>query len=484
MADNYRTPGVYIEEVPHLPPSIASVETAVPAFIGYTQFAKNKLDKDLLHVPWQIESMLEYQQYFGFAQPEPGITVTIDESQTPIAVTATVDETARSQFLMYYSLESFFLNGGSLCYIVSVGDYTNGINLTDLNEKADGTGGLDVIKQVIDITLIVFPDAMNLTGADAAANYYSLHETAMLQCSILKNRFTVMDMFRASNNWKQDKILLRGSGTSPANLSGTIDTLKYGAVYFPRIKTNIQFSIMDPNTGLDIESLVKISLNGTAMTLDKLKTANNKYYNLAKNAYQNNLEMLLPASSAMVGIYALVDNARGVWKAPANLSIIGAIDLEEKITDLDQDDLNVDTTNGLSINAIRSFPRGAAIVWGARTLAGNDNEWRYISVRRLFIMLEQSIRNASEQFVFEPNDENTWVRVKSMIEIYLTEQWKAGALMGTSTKQAFYVHIGLGQTMSEVDVWEGRMIIEIGIAPVRPAEFIILRFIQKMLDES
>jgi phage tail sheath protein FI len=194
--------------------------------------------------------------------------------------------------------------------------------------------------------------------------------------------------------------------------------------------------------------------------------------------------MLLPASSAMVGVYALVDNARGVWKAPANINIANAIDLEEKISDYDQQDLNVDQLNGLSINVIRSLPRGAALVWGARTLAGNDNEWRYISVRRLFIMIEQSIRNASEQFVFEPNDENTWVRIKAMIEIYLTELWKAGALMGTSTKQAYYVHIGLGQTMTEADIWAGKLIIEIGIAAVRPAEFIILRFIQKMLDES
>jgi uncharacterized protein len=489
MADNYKTPGVYIEEVPHLPPSIASVDTAVPAFIGYTQFAKRKNDKDLLLVPWQIESMLEYQQYFGYAQPETGITVTINDTQNPIVTTASAEESKRSKYLMYYSLESFFLNGGSLCYIVSVGDYSGGgiINATDLGvNETTGKGGLDVIKQIGEITLIVFPDAINMSGADAASNYYNLHMLAMQQCADLKSRFTVMDMFRTGTDWKQDKILLRGSGdANPAKLSGTTDTLKYGAVYFPRLLTNIPFSILDPVTLTDNESLINVSINGAAaQTLDKLKTTQNQYYNLAKNAYQNNLEMLLPASSAMVGIYTQVDNARGVWKAPANLSVLGAIDLEEKISDFDQQDLNVDSVNGLSINVIRSFPRGAAIVWGARTLAGNDNEWRYISVRRLFIMIEQSVRNASEQFVFEPNDENTWVRIKSMIGIYLTELWKAGALMGTSTKEAYYVHIGLGQTMSEEDIWAGKLIIEIGIAAVRPAEFIILRFIQKMLNES
>jgi phage tail sheath protein FI len=187
----------------------------------------------------------------------------------------------------------------------------------------------------------------------------------------------------------------------------------------------------------------------------------------------------------MAGIYAQVDSSRGVWKAPANVNISNAISPEVLITDKEQEGLNVDTTAGKSINAIRSFPgRGPAIVWGARTLAGNDNEWRYVSVRRFFIMVEQSVKNAVDQFVFEPNDENTWVRVKSMIQNYLTQQWKAGALMGASTKEAFFVHVGLGQTMTEVDIWEGRLIVEIGLAAVRPAEFIILRFMHKMLSES
>jgi Phage tail sheath protein FI len=145
----------------------------------------------------------------------------------------------------------------------------------------------------------------------------------------------------------------------------------------------------------------------------------------------------------------------------------------------------VDALAGKSINVIRSFTgRGPAIVWGARTLAGNDNEWRYISVRRFFNMVEESTKNATEQFVFEPNDINTWVRVKSMISNYLTQQWKAGALQGASTKEAFFVHVGLDETMTYQDILEGRMIVEIGMAVVRPAEFIILRFMHKMLSES
>jgi phage tail sheath protein FI len=195
--------------------------------------------------------------------------------------------------------------------------------------------------------------------------------------------------------------------------------------------------------------------------------------------------MLLPASSGIMGIYATVDNLRGVWKAPANVNIANAIAPEYMITNRDQQNLNVDVVAGKSINVVRYFEgRGPALVWGARTLAGNSNEWRYIPVRRFFIMVEESTKNATEEFVFEPNDPNTWVRVKSMITNYLIQLWRAGALLGTTEREAFYVHVGLGETMTEQDIFEGRMIVEIGLAAIRPAEFIILRFMHKMQSET
>jgi phage tail sheath protein FI len=136
----------------------------------------------------------------------------------------------------------------------------------------------------------------------------------------------------------------------------------------------------------------------------------------------------------------------------------------------------VDTTAGKSINAIRAFTGKGTLVWGARTLAGNDNEWRYVSVRRFFNMVEESVKKASGQFVFEPNDANTWVKVRAMIENFLTLQWRAGALAGIKAEHAFFVRVGLNQTMTAEDVLAGFMIVEIGMAVVRPAEFIILRF--------
>ena len=185
-------------------------------------------------------------------------------------------------------------------------------------------------------------------------------------------------------------------------------------------------------------------------------------------------------SAAMAGIYARVDRERGVWKAPANVGVMAVLGPVTKITDDDQDRLNVDATAGKSINAIRAFTGKGTLVWGARTLAGNDNEWRYVPVRRLFITIEESARKASAFAVFEPNDQSTWLKVKAMIESYLYGLWEAGALAGAKPESAYFVHVGLGTTMTPQDVLEGRMIVEIGVAAVRPAEFIILRFSHKL----
>jgi phage tail sheath protein FI len=191
---------------------------------------------------------------------------------------------------------------------------------------------------------------------------------------------------------------------------------------------------------------------------------------------------VLPPSGAIAGVYAATDRDRGVWKAPANVSLNSVIAPAVKISHEEQESYNVDVNAGKSINIIRSFIGKGILVWGARTLAGNDNEWRYISVRRFFNFAEESIKKATEHFVFEPNDANTWVRVQAMIENFLTVLWRQGALQGIKPEHAFYVAVGLGKTMTPLDILEGRMIIEIGLAVVRPAEFIILKFSHKMAE--
>ena len=220
-------------------------------------------------------------------------------------------------------------------------------------------------------------------------------------------------------------------------------------------------------------------LNGR--TLKSIENIYSQVYNEIKTEI-GALPVELPPSSTMAGIYARVDSDRGVWKAPANVGTNYVLEPSLQISSDEQRDLNVDAVAGKSINAIRTFVGKGNLVWGARTLAGNDNEWRYVSVRRFFNMAEESIKKATEQFVFEPNDKNTWVRVKAMIDNFLTQQWRVGALAGPTPDKAFYVSVGLGETMTAQDILEGNMIIEIGMAVVRPAEFIILKFSHKMQE--
>lgn len=185
----------------------------------------------------------------------------------------------------------------------------------------------------------------------------------------------------------------------------------------------------------------------------------------------------VPPSGAIAGIYAQTDGTRGVWKSPANVSINGIIGLTRDINDFDQEPMNIHET-GKSINAIRKFTGKGFLVWGARTLDGNSNDWRYVNVRRLANMIEESVKKACMRYVFEPNVSQTWVNVKGMIENYLTSIWNDGALAGAKPEHAFFVAVGINQTMTAQDILEGRMIVKVGYAPSRPAEFIILEFKQ------
>jgi uncharacterized protein len=187
---------------------------------------------------------------------------------------------------------------------------------------------------------------------------------------------------------------------------------------------------------------------------------------------QSGARKMIPPGGAVCGIYALTDNTRGVWKAPANEVVAGAIDLEYDINTGTQELLNP-----RGVNVIRRFPGRGIRVWGARTLAA-DPMWKYVNVRRLFIFLEASIYNSTQWVVFEPNDHRLWARVKQTVTLFLRTQWREGALFGAKEEEAFTVAVGR-ETMTEDDILNGRLIIEVGIAPVRPAEFVIFRVFQK-----
>lgn len=180
----------------------------------------------------------------------------------------------------------------------------------------------------------------------------------------------------------------------------------------------------------------------------------------------------IPPSGSVLGIYARSDGTRGVHKAPANEVVRACVGLDCAFNKGEQDILNPK-----GVNLIRSFPGQGIRVWGARTATSNAS-WKYVNVRRLFIYIEETIKANTSWAVFEPNDEVLWVRVQRTISVFLNNMWREGSLAGQSPEEAFFVNIGR-DTMSQDDIDNGRLICVIGVAPVKPAEFVIFRISQK-----
>jgi uncharacterized protein len=560
----YRTPGVYVEEIATLPPSVAEVATAVPAFIGYSETVPaGSADPAVL----RVATLLEYETAFGGAQAVKfNVTQPVDQAGNPLGAPTVQAVAPSAAFSLYYALAHYFRNGGGPCYVVSVGNYGA------VPGKTRFLAGLAALEKEDEPTLIVLTDAACVL---APGDYYEVCGAALAQCRKLGDRFTILDV--AQKDAKTDVQVFRNDSNLSINLM-------YGAAYHPYLQTSLAYwyndsgvnvtrvpppsttasgslvvggtngikvnfsgpggsapgvavtfgrktfgpdftvaagtlTIVDANskTGDDIVAawntwkqtssnnaggfdivengdgtavaasadVARTALplsgggGGTSGTLEAIKGSSTAVYNKAKAALDDQ-RVVLPPSAAIAGIYARVDREQGVWKAPANEGVLAVLGPVAKLTDDDQDQLNIDATAGKSVNAIRAFTGKGTLVWGARTLAGNDNEWRYVPVRRLFITIEESARKASAFAVFEPNDQGTWLKVKAMIESYLYGLWQQGALAGAKPEDAYYVHVGLGTTMTPQDVLEGRMIVEIGIAAVRPAEFIVLKFSHKM----
>jgi hypothetical protein len=349
----------------------------------------------------------------------------------------------------------YFENGGGPCYIISIGNYTSSVNLNSFSNA------LNTIDTCDESTIIVFPEAVNLT----MSNYGILIQSALTKCAKWESKFLLTDV-------------LSKNSVDGFRQSIGVENLKYGAAYLPGLNTNYKGKV---NTAKSLvlhydQNQNKLQYHNKLLNDPSIPPA---FLNEILNAIKINN---LPASSAIAGVICEMDRNRGFWKAPANVCLNGIKNLTENITVQEQENLNVDPAQGKSINAIRFFTGDGNMVWGARTLAGNDNEWRYIPVRRSFQLIEKSIEKGIEFFVFEPNDANTWARIKAMIENYLTSLWRQGALQGAKPEHAFFVAIGLSITMTSLDILEGKLNVVVGLALVRPAEFIILKIQHKMQD--
>lgn len=495
----YKTPGVYIKEKNAFGNSVVEAESAIPVFIGLTEKALNG-NESLLNKPVKITSMTEYYNYFGGAKTHKfNVSVVAGDDDAIQVKCGNKKLQAKLQAndtvcKLYYHMTMFFANGGSTCYVVSMGDYKTGV----IDEKVISKTILPELKKVQDITMLLVPEAADKKAA------ISIYQNLLSLCES-KKYFTILDIPSdidegVEGNTDVEKF---------RNAIGTTN-LQCAAAYYPWLETSvlsdndidgmIMFFNANPSTDPDKDkysgnaTLDKCIVNVLA-EIDKVEGDEDKQKKLRNdlhNALLQNWPIYkqladkvratlnhLPPSAAMAGIYAMVDSTRGVWKAPANASVNYVNKPAKVITDYDQEDLNM-PMNGKAINAIRTFPGEGIKVWGARTLDGNSQDWRYINVRRTMTFLEQSVKNASRAYVFEPNDASTWINMKCMIENFLRSVWKRGGLAGATPEDAYEVHVGLGDTMTADDILEGIMRITVLVAISRPAEFIEITFQQQM----
>lgn len=396
---------------------------------------------------------------------------------------------------LYYNIVLFFANGGGACYIVSVGDYSEAFTSEDCE------AGLTPLTKEMEPTMLIIPEAVNLSFEE----WKKTMEYALGHCDTMKNRVAILDIFEGYKPQNDP------SGDVVKNFRENIGSisLDYAAAYYPWINASVVSESDIDTFNLTTES-AKLLLTIMQYELGYKSTKKIEQTDNKENAtgVEKTDEVLLdykllnillqsspfgalvrkeickkinrlPVAAAMAGIYTKTDNTRGVWKAPANVSINKAVSPTVNLTNNAQEDLNVDIY-GRSINAIRYFKGEGVKVWGARTLDGNSGDWRYINVRRTMIFLEESIKNAARAYVFEPNVASTWLNMKAMIENFLLGVWKQGGLAGASPEDAYSVHVGLGDTMTPEDILEGILRITVLVAISHPAEFIEITFQQQM----
>ena len=520
------TPGVYVRENNAFSSSVVAAPTAIPVFIGYTAKAERG-HESLLNSAHRVDSFKEFLNFYGRG---PKISFSIKAKGNS---DYSLKVNPESQFHLYNSLRLFYANGGGPCYIVSVGNYSSGVKLKELQ------GALETCIAEQEPSLVVCPDAVNLDSKECM----ELYRDVLNHCGReTRDRFALFDIPGGNQGRtydSKDVINEFRDGVGHNNLA-------YGAAYYPFLNTTVvsgselsyrnisnrkelakvliqeaeyrylggpaapaaatkpaaggkapaKAPAAKASTKVDARAQQKfnevkkeieklVSNDGSPSVLDQNLKAISSTYNHILREIKDQVN-LMPTVGAIAGIYASVDNNVGVHKAPANVGLNSVLAPSVNITGAIQEDLNL-PVNGKAVNAIRSFIGKGVLVWGARTLDGNSQDWKYINVRRTLLMIEQSVKSAVENYIFEPNTPQTWMKVRIAIENFLTSMWKRGALLGISPAEAYEVAIGIGDTMTPEDVLDGVMRISVFLSVARPAEFIEITFEQRMqepVDES
>ncbi len=334
-----------------------------------------------------------------------------------------------------HAVAGFFMNGGHRCYIVNSRD-GDPIAGTDRPRRT----GLKLLEEIDEVSIVAAP------GATDVASY----EALISHAENMRYRMAIIDPPEDVKNTD----LLKTAAAAAVPTKGAKDAAKEGSAPAPAAPA--------PPAGLR----PRTSQNGFAAFYFPSLV-------IADPLSPKGELVVCPPSGHVAGIWARTDSTRGVHKAPANEIVRGALNVTYRVTHEEQGDLN---SHG--VNCIRFFPQTGITVWGARTVAEASSEWRYLNVRRLFIMIEQSIVNSTNYVVFEPNDRSLHKQIRRDISAFLRTVWRDGALVGASPEEAFFVKCD-DETNPQEIVDQGIVITLIGLAPVKPAEFVVFRIGQQ-----
>lgn len=512
MYNHLTTPGVYIKKEEQADRSPRSVASAIPVFIGYTEKIHHQ-GNDIRFKAIKIDSLSDYINIFGRGAQR---TYTLLNHDLKNITVPQIKADPNTSFILFESLRLYFLNGGGTCYIISVGSHHESELKSSKDFRwmnhAEDVIQLDKLLQGIQVlaleeepSILVIPEAVMLADIEQCG---ALQKKMLHHCSLKKfNRFAILDIYKGDlkRTYDEEDIV----STFRTEIGNQF--LSYGAAYYPWLDTSITpdslvnfRNISNLSVLVDIlkKEIAEIELRGSRKKeaiseVNRLKDLEHvsdirlvemhQTYLSISPFYQKLISLLhdqlnlFPPSAAIAGVYVSTDLRSGVWKSPTNEPLEEIISPVITINHQDQEDLNV-PINGKAINAIRSFVNEGILVWGARTLEGNSQNLRYINVRRTLSFIEHYIAKLCRAYVFESNNDVTWQSIAGSITNFLNDFWKRGGIVGPSPQEAYILSIGLGESMTENDILEGLMKINIQVAISRPMEFIHISYQQKMIE--
>jgi hypothetical protein len=522
----YAAPGVYVEEVPSSQKSLTAAATAIAAFVGFTERAPDDDPTDPEGVkPRLVTSWTAFEQLYGGFKNGCMLPLAVYgyfQNGGAIAYIVRIPNTTPAGEPAQLSLPASDRALGKPLTVTSVepdADITVVIQSADGDDddESDGPSPFTLTVREGPVVVETYPD-LTITPGDRNAEtvvnatstrvkvkvelaedvdlssvmevlkpgVFPLEKAAPLNVPVSGKKFAGSESARTGINGltiaeEVTMVLVPDLITAATKADGTIDLGMWKAVQTALIGhcelEGNRMAILDSPPGMTPQQ-IKEWRSGVAM-YDSAFAAFYYPWIKVENPVGTNgdSELFIPPSGHIAGVWARTDETRGVWKAPANDTIRGCLDIERPITKNEQALLNP-----IGINCIRPFGTRGIRIWGARTLS-SDSDWRYINVRRLFNMIETSILDGTQWAVFEPNDMKLWEGVSRTLTGFLTGLWKSGALFGASADQAFYVKCD-AETNPPESIDEGKLVVEVGLAPVKPAEFVIFRISQQKQTAS